>query len=133
MIIPKSIAPKLMRLASTPKIYMRESAKSNDMGITEATTKPERRFPKSKTTTKTTIKHPSIRFSAMVKVVFSISSLRSKKALILIPGGKAVEICATLSFTASMTALESASFNIITCPKTFSPSPFPVIAPKRVA
>jgi len=26
-----------------------------------------------------------------------------------------------------------ASFNIITCPSTFSPSPFPVIAPKRVA
>ncbi len=103
------------------------------MGITEATTNPERRFPKSRTTTKITIKHPKIKFSAIVKVVLLISSLRSRKALILMPGGRAGEISATRSFTASITAFESASFSIITCPNTFSPSPFPVTAPNRVA
>ena len=69
----------------------------------------------------------------MVKVVLPISSLLSKKGLMLMPGGNDGEICATRSLTASITAFEFASFNIITCPSTFSPSPFPVIAPKRVA
>ena len=114
-------------------MYINESANNKHNGITEATTKPERRFPKSKTTTKITIKHPKIRFSAIVKVVLAISSLRSKNGLIEIPLGNEDCISATRCFTASITALELASLSIITCPKTFSPSPFPVIAPKRLA
>ncbi len=97
MIIPKSIAPKLIKLASTPKIYMSESANNKHSGITEATTNPERIFPRSSTTTKITIKQPKIRFSAMVKVVFPISSLLSKNGFILIPGGNEDCICATRS------------------------------------
>ena len=133
MIIPKSIAPKLIKLASTPKMYISERANSRHKGITEATTSPERQFPKSSTTTKMTIKHPKIRFSAIVEVVFAMSSLLSKKGLIEMPVGKDDCISATRCFTASITALELASLSIITCPSTFSPSPFPVIAPKRLA
>ena len=51
--------------------------------MTEATTKPERIFPKSKTTTNMTIKQPRIKFSAIVVVVFVISSLKSVKDGIL--------------------------------------------------
>ena len=57
-------------------------ANNKQSGITDATTKPERQFPKSKTTTKMTIKHPKIKFSATVKVVLPTNSLRSKKPLI---------------------------------------------------
>ena len=87
MIIPKSMAPKLMRFASTPKMYINVSAKNKHMGMTEATTNPERKFPRSNTTTKITIKHPKMRFSATVKVVFPTSSPRSRKPLMEIPGG----------------------------------------------
>ena len=82
MMIPKSMAPRLIRLASTPKIYIMERAKSRLNGITDATTIPERKFPSSRTTTKITIRHPRTRFSVMVRVVRPISSLRSRKAFI---------------------------------------------------
>ena len=82
MIIPKSIAPRLIKLASTPNTFIIEIANSKLNGITEATTKPERQFPNSKTTTNMTINDPKMRFSATVNVVLSISSVRSKKALI---------------------------------------------------
>ena len=82
IMIPKSIAPRLIKLASTPKTYIKDKAKSKHKGITEATTSPERKLPKSNTTTKMTIRQPKIRFSLTVKVVFAISSLRSRKGLI---------------------------------------------------
>ncbi len=81
MIIPKSMAPRLIKLASTPKRFIMEMANNKLIGITEATTKPERQFPKSKTTTKITIREPKIKFSATVKVVLFISSVLSKKPL----------------------------------------------------
>ena len=133
MMIPKSIAPKLSRLASTSKIFIIPKAKSKHKGITEATTKPLRQLPKRSTTTKITIRKPRIRFSLMVKVVFAMSSLRSRKALIYTPSGSVLLISSTRSFTASITLLVLASLSIITCPSTFSPWPLPVIAPKRVA
>ena len=133
MMIPKSMAPKLIKLASTPKIFIRINAKNKHNGMTDATTSPERRFPSSNTTTKMTIKHPKMRFSLIVKLVFAINSLRSRKALMRTPLGSELCISSTRFFTASITFLESAPLSIITCPSTFSPSPFPVIAPKRFA
>ena len=76
------MAPKLIKLASIPKIFINEMANSKHNGITEATTNPERQFPSNKTTTKITIKQPKIKFSATVKVVFPTNSLLSKKPLI---------------------------------------------------
>ena len=133
MMMPKSMAPKLIKLASTPKMYISESANNKQSGITDATTNPDLKFPSNRTTTKITIKQPRMRFSVTVKVVLAISSLRSKKALIYTPSGKDFVILATRSFTASITFLELASFSIMTCPRTFSPSPLPVMAPNRVA
>ena len=80
--IPKSIAPKLIKLASMPKMFISEIANSKQSGITEATTNPERQFPNNNTTTKITIRQPKIRFSATVKVVLATNSLRSRKPLI---------------------------------------------------
>ncbi|MNS18955.1 hypothetical protein D3C72_506620 [compost metagenome] len=82
MIIPKSMAPKLIKLASMPKIFINEIANNKQSGMTEATTNPERQLPNNRTTTKITIKHPRIKFSATVKVVFPTSSLRSRNPLI---------------------------------------------------
>ena len=62
-------------------------ANNKHNGITEATTNPERQFPNNKTTTKITIKHPKIKFSATVKVVFPVNSLRSRKPLMYTPSG----------------------------------------------
>ena len=82
IIIPKSIAPKLIKLASIPKIFINEIANNNQSGITEATTRPERQFPNNNTTTKITIKQPRIKFSATVNVVLPTNSLRSRNPLI---------------------------------------------------
>ena len=82
------MAPKLIKLASMPKIFMNEMANNKQSGITEATTNPERQFPNNKTTTKITIKQPKIKFSATVKVVFPTNSLRSKNPFICTPSGK---------------------------------------------
>ena len=76
------MAPKLMRLASIPKIYIRLRANRRHKGMTEATTSPERKFPNNNTTTKMTMRKPRIRFSETVKVVLAISSLRSKTGFI---------------------------------------------------
>ena len=114
IIIPKSMAPRLIKLASIPKIYIIERAKSKLSGMTEAMTNPERMLPKSSTTTKMTIRQPRMRFSATVAVVFLMRALRSRKPLMWMPSGRLTEISATLSFTSLITWLELASLSIIT-------------------
>ena len=52
---PKSIAPKLIKLALTPKTFIIPKANSIDNGIAEATIKPALKFPKKTTNTNTTI------------------------------------------------------------------------------
>ena len=131
--IPKSIAPKLIKLASTLNKYIMDKANNKLKGITEATTSPERRLPSNKTTTKTTMRQPKSRFSTMVKVVRPMSSERSKNPLITIPSGSVVSISAILAFTRSMVPLPSAPLSIITCPSTFSPWALAVTAPNRLA
>ena len=59
--IPKSMAPKLIRLADTPKMRIRMKAKSIDRGITDATISPARTLPRKMMSTKNTITAPSIR------------------------------------------------------------------------
>ena len=115
------MAPKLIKLASTPKRYINDRAKSKLRGITEATTRPERQDPSKTTTTKMTIKQPKIKFSAMVNVVFSISSLRSKNGLMETPSGSMVCTSATRCFTEAMTSWALAPLSIMTCPITASP------------
>ena len=87
-IIPKSIAPKLIRFAQTLNAFINIKANNNDNGIVEATIKPPRQFPNKKIRTKITINAPSIRFVATVDVVSAISLLRSNKGSIITPSGK---------------------------------------------
>ena len=82
MIIPKSSAPRLIRLASMPKINIMERVKNNASGIMEAITNAERKLPSSNNTTRNTMMQPKIRFSKTVNVVLPISSLRSRIGLI---------------------------------------------------
>ena len=67
--MPKSMAPRLIRLAHTPVRRIRIKAKSRDSGMSEAVMMPPRMLPKSSTSTKTTMSAPSMRLRAMVDVV----------------------------------------------------------------
>ena len=59
----KWIAPKLIKLASIPNIYIIDNVKSKANGITEATTIPDLKLPNNRITTKTTIIIPKIKFA----------------------------------------------------------------------
>ncbi len=85
--IPKSRAPKLMRFAQTPKIYIIINANRSASGMVEATIKPPLRFPRKITKIKITIKAPIPRFSATVEVVLFISLLLSRNGFMLMPSG----------------------------------------------
>ena len=87
-IIPKSIAPKLIRFAQTSKAFININANNNDRGIVDATMRPPRQFPKSKTKTKITMRPPSNRFPITVPVVSAINSLRSRNGFMLTPSGR---------------------------------------------
>ena len=77
-ISPKSIAPKLIRLALTPKIFIIPNANSIDNGMAEATINPALRFPRNSTKTKITINAPSIKFFSTVLIALPTKSVRSK-------------------------------------------------------
>jgi len=133
IIIPKSSAPRLIRLASIPKIYIIESVKNKASGIIEAMTSADRTFPSKRMTINTTMRHPKTRFSTTVNDVFEISSLRSRIGLMKTPSGRFFWMVATRFFTSLITSFEFAFLSIITWPRTFSPCPFAVIAPNRFA
>ena len=75
---PKSIAPKLIRLALTPNTFIKPKANNIDKGMAEATINPARRFPRNKTNTNITIKAPSIRFFSTVEIARFTKSVLSK-------------------------------------------------------
>ena len=74
---PKSIAPRLMRLAEMPVAHMRFAAKSIESGIASDTISPARTFPRSSSSTPTTRSPPSARLWSTVSSVRAISSERS--------------------------------------------------------
>ena len=86
-IIPKSIAPKLIKLAQTSKTFINIKANNNDKGMVEATIKPPRQLPNKKISTKITINAPSIRLVETVEVVSPINLLRSNNGSIMTPSG----------------------------------------------
>jgi hypothetical protein len=67
IIIPKSIAPRLIKLASIPKYSLMKFANNKHNGITDATNQARTPITKQQHNDKITIKHPKIRFSATVK------------------------------------------------------------------
>ena len=126
---PKSSAPKLIRLPSTPNKFIRQIANNNANGITEATINPALRFPSNKTKTKITINAPSNKFLDTVPMALSTNFVLSKNGSTVIPSGNVFSICAILVFTLPITFEELAPFSISTIPPTTSPSLFLVIAP----
>ncbi len=65
---PKSIAPRLKRLAAIPNRNIPEKAKSIDRGMAKATIRPARRFPKKTNKMATTSKPPSNKFFSTVSI-----------------------------------------------------------------
>ena len=127
------MAPNDIKFAETPNNRIIAKEKSKHKGMTEATTKPARRFPKSKTNTKTTINPPSIKFFLTVPIALSISLLRSINDSIFTPSGNDFWISSTRFFTSTTTLLADSPFNKSTIPPTDSPSPLRLMAPKRTA
>ena len=87
---PKSNAPKLIRLPLTPKIFIIIMAKNIANGITDATNKPARKFPKKSTRIKMTIKAPSMRFLVTVPIALFTILVLSKNGSIITPSGNVV-------------------------------------------
>ena len=77
---PKSIAPKLIRFADTPKTFIIAKAKSRESGMAEATINPALIFPRKTISTKITINAPSIRFVSTVLIARLIKFVLSRKA-----------------------------------------------------
>ena len=86
---PKSIAPKLIKLALTPNTFIKPRANNMDNGMADATISPALKFPKNKTKTKMTIRAPSIKFFSTVAMARSTRSVRSKNGSIITSSGKA--------------------------------------------
>ena len=114
MMIPKSRAPRLIRLASIPNINIMEMVKSSASGMMEVITSAERILPSRSSTVSMTMSAPSTRFSTTVREVFATSSLLSTMGLIVIPSGRLCPISSTRFLTSLITSRESASLSIIT-------------------
>jgi hypothetical protein len=75
--MPKSMAPRLIRLPLRPSAFMPVKATSMAKGIAAATMSPPRKLPRSRKSTATTKSAPSARFFATVLMVRRTSSPRS--------------------------------------------------------
>ena len=75
--IPKSMAPRLIRLPLMPAIRMATKAIIMDKGMAAATISPPRKLPSNSSRIINTRSPPSARFFATVTMVFSTSSVRS--------------------------------------------------------
>ena len=122
-IIPKSIAPKLIRLALTPKRFIIPKAKSKESGMAVATISPARRFPKKSTKMKMTISAPSKRFFSTVWMARCTKSVRSKKGSITISSGRDCCMVGSFSLIRLTTSWLFSPLSIITTPPTASTSP----------
>ena len=76
-ISPKSIAPRLIKLAVMPVIAIRLAANSIDKGMATATINPARTEPNSSSNTRITSAPPSVRFVSTVRMVRAIKWARS--------------------------------------------------------
>lgn len=74
--MPKSMAPRLIRLAETPNTRMRMKAKSIASGMTDATIRPARTLPRKTISTTKTMIAPSIRLRITVDMLRFTSSER---------------------------------------------------------
>ena len=118
---PKSKAPRLIRLPLTPNKFIMMMAKSMASGITEATKKPARKFPRKSTSTNITINAPSSKFLLTVLIELFTIFVRSRKGSIITPSGNVFCMSVMRSFMSLITSLLLAPFSIITtAPETSS-------------
>ena len=75
--MPKSMAPRLSRLAGTPMIFKPRKVASSDKGITTTTARLARRLERNRYSTSDTSSAPSTRFLNTVERVLPISQVRS--------------------------------------------------------
>ncbi|MNY19762.1 hypothetical protein D3C86_1532090 [compost metagenome] len=75
--MPKSSAPRLIRLALMPAATMPVNVNSIDNGITIAVISAARRLPRNRNSTATTSAAPSSRFFLTVAMALSTSTVRS--------------------------------------------------------
>ena len=77
MMMPKSIAPRLIRLALIRFSTMPVMVNSMASGMTQAVTKAARKLPRMRNSTTTTSSAPSSRFFSTVQMVASTRRVRS--------------------------------------------------------
>ena len=128
---PKSIAPKLIKLALTPNKFIKPNANNKDSGMADATIKPALKFPRNSINTKITMSAPSIKFFSTVPIALFTRSVLSKNGSIITSSGSDACTVFIRSFTLATTAELLAPFTINTIPPTTSFSPLYVIAPYR--
>ena len=75
--MPKSMAPRLSRLAAIANWYMPSSAKSIASGMASATRSPARMFPSNTKSTRMTSAAPASRLCSTVPMTWVVSSVRS--------------------------------------------------------
>ena len=121
--IPKSMAPKLIRLALTPKSCIMPKAKSRESGMAVTTINPARRLPKKSTKTKMTIRAPSKRFFSTVWIARCTKSVRSKKGSMTISSGRDCCMVGSFSLIRLTTWWLFSPLSIMTTPPTASTSP----------
>ena len=128
-IIPKSSAPRLIKLPPTPKAFIIPKAKSMASGMTDAATNPARILPKNSMRTNITMSKPSTKFSVIVNVTRSTNCVRSMNGSMTKPLGKLFCTWFMRSFTFLMTCWKFSPLSISVIPLTTSPSPLRVTAP----
>ena len=133
-IMPKSMAPRLSRLAAMPKRSMPEKANSIDSGMASATISAARRLPRNRNSTATTSSPPSNRLLAhrVDDVVDQLGAVvdRSRPSTF---GGSVALISSSLSFSAQVTSWLFSPMSMKPRPSTTSPLPSAVTAPRRIS
>ena len=130
--MPKSSAPRLIRLPLMPKRFMPITANRNDSGITSAVIVAARRLPSSRNSTTTTSSAPSVRFLATVLMVELTSTLRSRTGAATMSAGSDVLTCSRRAAAAWATVRLLPPAIISAVPSTAS-WPLRLAAPRRGA
>ncbi|MPN00009.1 hypothetical protein SDC9_147203 [bioreactor metagenome] len=130
MMMPKSSAPRLIRLALTRICTMPVKVNNMDSGMMSAVISAARRLPRNRNRIATTSAAPSIRFFLNVAMALSTRLVRSYTVTAFTPGGRLLLITCMRSCTACATARLFSPISMNTVPSTTS-RPLSVAAPVR--
>ncbi|MNC15728.1 hypothetical protein D3C75_635530 [compost metagenome] len=128
--MPKSSAPRLIRLALTLLLNMPVKVNNIDNGMTMAVISAARMLPRNRNNTAMTRMAPSTRFFFTVAMAFSTRLVRSYTVTATTPLGRLRLISTSLAATAWDTVRLFSPISMNTVPSTTS-RPFSVAAPER--